>query len=224
MTRHLTRRRDAPAGRPSSRQARQARLGAALLLTSTLLAPGAGREASAQEAHDTAPARADGARDAAQDAAQDAAPAPEADAQAALRQERLRFYEEAKLSHQRALLYTALMPGLGNVYAKRTFSGVLLMGLYTMSWMTLAYGFAQDQPDMVVTGAAVALGCLGAGLWMSASGVSDYNEALRVRYQLQPIHGAQTGFGPLARPRSWSGVGSGEPMSRGITLHLSVSF
>lgn len=102
-------------------------------------------------------------------------------------EDRQSFYEQAKLSHSQALLYTALLPGLGNVYTEQTFSGVLLMTLYGMGWFMAGYGLYFDQTEPLVVGGGLAAASMGAAMWMSYTGVSEYNEALRVRYQLMPM-------------------------------------
>lgn len=116
--------------------------------------------------------------------------APQAVAQstapAISRQERESFYEEAKLSHGNAVLYSLALPGLGNFYAERYFSGVLLMSVFGFGLTSLLLGLTSERADSVLIGTTLIVGAQATGAWMSWQGVTTYNDLLRQRYDLKP--------------------------------------
>lgn len=102
-------------------------------------------------------------------------------------EDRRDFYEQAKLSHTRAALYSLALPGLGNIYTDQAFSGALLMTLYGMGWLMIGYGLLYDKNEQLIIGSGVAVTSMGVAQWMSYRGVAQYNQALKVRYQLAPL-------------------------------------
>lgn len=119
---------------------------------------------------------------------------------------RQRIYEQGRLSHTRAALYSLLLPGLGNFYVEQYMLGTVAMSLTVFAAIFIAYGLGLSRGDLVGLGAGVAGVAYGGGLITSYQGVRRYNLQLQQSLQLDRA-AAHT---PSA-PRTWG-------------LSLSVNF
>lgn len=119
---------------------------------------------------------------------------------------RRRIYEQGRLSHTRAALYTLLLPGLGNFYVEQYMLGTVAMSLTVFAAIFLAYGISLSRSDLVGLGAGVAGLAYGGGLITSYQGVRRYNLQLQQSLQLDRA----SAHIPSA-PRTWG-------------LSLSVNF
>jgi hypothetical protein len=100
------------------------------------------------------------------------------------RAQRQRFYDQSQRSHTRALGYSLLLPGLGNIYADQRFTGALLMSSLALTLVALTYGLANDDPQIITIGGIATGGIYATGAITSYYGVSAYNQQLRIRYNL----------------------------------------
>jgi hypothetical protein len=98
--------------------------------------------------------------------------------------QRQSFYDQSARSHAAALGYSLALPGLGNIYADQPFTGALLMTIFGMSAVTLAFGLINDHDEVVWTGSILLGATYTAGAITSYFGVRDYNHQLRIRYRL----------------------------------------
>ncbi|RDV38121.1 hypothetical protein DV096_09915 [Bradymonadaceae bacterium TMQ3] len=119
---------------------------------------------------------------------------------------RQRIYEQGRLSHIRAALYTLLLPGLGNFYVEQYMLGTVAMSLTVFAGIFLAYGLSLSRNDLVGLGAGVAGLAYGGGLITSYQGVRRYNLQLQQSLQLDRASALAPGA-----PRTWG-------------LSLSVTF
>jgi hypothetical protein len=118
------------------------------------------------------------------------------------RPQRQRFYDQTKRSHARALGYSLLLPGLGNVYAEQPFTGAVLMSSFALSVLTLTFALLNDDPQLTIIGGVLTGGIYTTSIITSAYGVSDYNHRLYQRYDLARAQPARPAlFVPLV---SWS--------------------
>ncbi|TXD37396.1 hypothetical protein FRC96_08245 [Lujinxingia vulgaris] len=97
---------------------------------------------------------------------------------------RRRIYEQGRLSHTRAALYSLLLPGLGNFYVEQYMLGTVAMSLTVFAAIFLAYGISLSRSDLVGLGAGVAGLAYGGGLITSYQGVRRYNLQLQQSLQL----------------------------------------
>lgn len=100
------------------------------------------------------------------------------------RSQRQRFYDQSQRSHTRALGYSLLLPGLGNIYADQQFTGALLMSSLALTLVALTYGLANNDPQLITIGGIATGGIYATGAITSYYGVSAYNQQLRIRYNL----------------------------------------
>ncbi|RAL22113.1 hypothetical protein DL240_09670 [Lujinxingia litoralis] len=119
---------------------------------------------------------------------------------------RRRIYEESKLSHTRAALYTLLLPGLGNFYVEQYALGTVALSLMVFGGLFIGYGLLLDRGDLIGLGAGVAGVAYGGGLLTSYQGVRRYNLQLQQSLQLERAAG----------PGPWPA----QPRSLGLSLRL----
>jgi hypothetical protein len=120
------------------------------------------------------------------------------------RQHRRQLYREGRLTYGRAALWTLLLPGLGNIYARQYVIGGVMASLMGFAALFVSYGWATGQSTFLWAGAGSAGTAYLGGLVTSYVGVNRYNELLEARLQL-----SSTSPHPLRPP---------EPRTLSITL------
>ena len=118
------------------------------------------------------------------------------------------YYERARLSPTRAVLYNVLLPGLGNWYTDEIFKGALFLTLSAMGAFFVGVGWSQEDTFNVTLGASAMAVGYGGSLITSYLDAHDYNDALRERYRLPP-EGEESSLRRLPAPQgvvgwSWS--------------------
>ena len=101
---------------------------------------------------------------------------------------RKELYHAQRLQTRRALLYSALLPGLGNFYVEQYALGTVAFSAFIFSAMFLGYGFVNNQSDIVRIGAVLAILTYGGAATSSYLGVRSYNDRLRRRLHLGAHH------------------------------------
>jgi len=109
------------------------------------------------------------------------------------------LYRKGKLDYQTAALRTALLPGLGNFYARQYFIGGLNASLLAFTAVLVPYGLATYQPGFAWAGLGVAGAAYLSGFVTSAIGVRQYNRKLRRRLRLTE-ESEPAGSTPFAAP------------------------
>ena len=89
------------------------------------------------------------------------------------------IYEESRKKPQKAVLYSLLLPGVGNVYAEQYLLAGLSFVLVVFAGTFIGYGIANDQPRIIAIGGVTAALAYGGGVATSLLGVSDHNRKLR---------------------------------------------
>ena len=97
---------------------------------------------------------------------------------------RRELYEEAKLDHRTALLYSAALPGLGNIYADKIFRGATWMGIFGMSIFSGLAGWRTSDNRLVILGISGGVVSYAGGFLTSYRDVTTYNERLQRRYKV----------------------------------------
>jgi hypothetical protein len=92
---------------------------------------------------------------------------------------RMRIYEQSRLSHRRATLYSLALPGLGNLYAEQYLGAGLAFSMLTFSAIFITYGLRSNRSDVAYIGLGLAGLTYGVALGTSLRGVSAYNDVLR---------------------------------------------
>lgn len=92
---------------------------------------------------------------------------------------RQRIYDEARLSHGTAALYSLALPGLGNIYTQQYLLAGVAFTMMAFSTVFIAFGLHSSRPDVVWMGAGSALITYTGSMASSLYGVSDYNRLLR---------------------------------------------
>jgi hypothetical protein len=114
---------------------------------------------------------------------------------------RRELYDEAKLDHRRAMLYSAALPGLGNFYADRIFRGATWMGIFGMSIFCGLAGWRTSDNRLVILGISGGVVSYAGGLVTSYRDVTSYNETLRRRYKVHDVN--QTTRAPVGIGYTW---------------------
>lgn len=91
----------------------------------------------------------------------------------------MRIYDESRLSHKRAALYSLALPGLGNIYTEQYFSAGLAFSMLVFSGIFIVYGLRSNRSDVAWMGAGIAGVTYGVSLGTSMRGVTQYNRTLR---------------------------------------------
>lgn len=92
---------------------------------------------------------------------------------------RRQIYDQNRKRPGKAVLYTALLPGLGNIYAEQYLLAGLGIVLMVFAGTFVGYGVTTKQSNLVVIGAVTAGVAYGGGAATSLIGVSDFNRKLR---------------------------------------------
>lgn len=92
---------------------------------------------------------------------------------------RQKIYEENRQRPHKAVLYTLLLPGLGNVYAEQYLLAGLSFIFAVFAATFIGYGAVNSQPRIIAIGGVVAGVAYGGGIATSLIGVSDNNRRLR---------------------------------------------
>lgn len=92
---------------------------------------------------------------------------------------RQKIYEQNRLRPSKAILYSALLPGLGNIYAEQYLLAGLAITLTVFAATFLGYGLSSGQSNIIVLGAVTAGLAYGGGMATSLLGVSNHNRKLR---------------------------------------------
>ena len=97
---------------------------------------------------------------------------------------RRELYELAKLHERDALWRSALLPGLGNIYADRVFKGVALMATAGMSTGLILGGLLRQERAFVIPGTIGLVTAYSVSLITAPLDVRAYNHELRRRYKV----------------------------------------
>lgn len=92
---------------------------------------------------------------------------------------RQEIYEQNRKSSTRAILWTALFPGLGNIYAEQYLLAGMAIVFMTFAGTFVGYGLSTRQPKIITLGAITAAIAYGGGGVTSVIGVSQFNAKLR---------------------------------------------
>lgn len=89
------------------------------------------------------------------------------------------IYDERKKSEIAAVVYSLVLPGLGNFYTDQYFVGALFMSALVFAGFFAAYGFSSDQPEYYVGAGLLAGGAYIASPITAFFSARSHNENLR---------------------------------------------
>lgn len=99
---------------------------------------------------------------------------------------RQQIYGESKLSYGRAVGYSLLLPGAGNVYAEQYFTAGLHFSALLFSLVFMGYGLTTSQSHLVLGGGLLWGGAMLTSSVSGSVGVARYNERLRRQLRVGP--------------------------------------
>ncbi len=92
---------------------------------------------------------------------------------------RREIYEQNRKSAGKAVLWTLLFPGLGNIYAQQYLLAGMAIIFMVFAGTFVGYGLSTRQPKIIVLGGITAGIAYGGGAATAIIGVSKYNAELR---------------------------------------------
>ena len=95
------------------------------------------------------------------------------------------LYARAEKQPWRGVLYSALLPGAGSIYARRPFLGLLYMSAFGMSMFVGVNGVLRDDAVFTVSGLGAGAALYAGSLVSAYFNVDRYNRELRQRYRVE---------------------------------------
>ena len=92
---------------------------------------------------------------------------------------RRKIYDTNRKRPSKAVLYSLLLPGMGNIYAEQYLIAGIEFVLVVFAGTFVAYGASTSQPRIMVLGGVTAGLAYGSGIATSVVGVNQHNRKLR---------------------------------------------